>query len=272
MIEHSKKYKSIFISDVHLGSRVCQADLLCEFLKNNNCETLYVVGDLIDFWKISNGKPYWPQSHSNVLRRILTLSKRDSKINYVIGNHDEYFRKWLKTEDSIFSFGNIEISNNFEHTTVCGKKLLVTHGDLFDNVMRNHRWLSLLGDKAYSFLIFLNLTINKFRKILGKEPWSFSNFVKVNTKKAVSFISNFEDCLIEYAHNKGYDGVICGHIHFPKIAKNGDLVYLNTGDWCETISAIVENYDGSLDLVVFDANTGKMKKISYWRENEITHC
>lgn len=256
MTEPNKKYRSVFISDVHLGSRVSQSELLCDFLKNNSCDTLYLVGDIVDFWKLER-TIFWPQSHSNVIRRILTASKRDTKVKYVIGNHDEQLRSWF--HDTSFLFGNIEIANQFEHYTVCKKRILVTHGDLFDNVIRYHKWLSILGDKAYSGLIFANSAINKIRKIFGRGHWSFSNYIKINTKQAVSFITKFEDSLIAYAKAEDYDGVICGHIHTPAMKCEYDFLYLNTGDWCETVSAIVEHHDGTLEVLVLDPVSNQLK-------------
>jgi len=255
MSQSAKKYRSIFISDVHLGSRISQTNLLCDFLKNNTCDTLYLVGDIVDFWKLERSV-FWPQSHSNVIRRILTASKRDTAVKYIVGNHDETLRTWL--HDTKFSFGNIEVANQFDHITVDNKKFLVTHGDLFDNIIRYHKWLSMLGDKAYSALIFINFAINRIRSLIGRPHWSFSNYIKINTKQAVSFITKFEDSLIHYAKSENYDGVICGHIHSPAMKYSNDFLYLNTGDWCETVSAVVEHHDGSIEVLVFDPPSEQM--------------
>lgn len=246
----------MFISDVHLGSRISQTEVLCDFLKNNTCDTLYLVGDIVDFWKLERSI-FWPQSHSNVIRRILTASKRDTNVKYVIGNHDETLRNWF--HDATFSFGNIEIANQFEHQTVSSRKILVTHGDLFDNVIRYHKWLSILGDKAYSGIIFINFAIDKIRKFLGRNDWSFSTYIKINTKQAVAFITKFEDALIAHAKSEKYDGVICGHIHTPAMKQLDKFIYMNTGDWCETVSAIVENHDGTFEVLLFDPVSNQMK-------------
>lgn len=257
-----RTYRSIFISDVHLGSRACEADLLCAFLKNHSCHTLYLVGDILDFWKLKR-KLFWPQAHSNVIRRLLTASKRNTQVKYVIGNHDELLREWIKDLD--LSMGNIEIANHFDHLTVSNQTLLVTHGDLFDNVIRYHKWLSYLGDRAYSALIFLNQAVNKVRSLMGRDHWSFSNYIKINTKQAVSFITKFEECLCNHAISQDYDGVICGHIHTPCIKQDGEFLYINTGDWCETVSAVVEHHNGDFELLVWDVSLKQMQSKAIWK-------
>jgi UDP-2,3-diacylglucosamine pyrophosphatase LpxH len=254
-----KKYRSVFISDVHLGSRAAQADLLCEFLKNNTCQTLYLVGDIIDFWKLRQSV-YWQQSHSNVIRRILTASKRGTSVKYIIGNHDETLRSWF----SDIVLGNIEIANQFDHQLSNGKNLLVTHGDLFDGVVRNHKWLSILGDRAYTLLLWTNTWLNKFRSLFGQDYYSFSGFLKTNTKQAVAFITSFEKFLSDHAKEQGYAGVICGHIHTPTIKAEETFVYMNTGDFCETVSAIVEKFDNTFDLLIWDDIQKQMTVKSSW--------
>jgi hypothetical protein len=257
----NNKYRSIFISDIHLGSRACQADLLTQFLKVNTCQNLYLVGDIFDLWKLKDSR-YWPQSHSNVIRRFLTSSKRGTKIYYILGNHDEYFRTWISDMNI---FGNIIVANSFDHYTVNNQRFLVTHGDMFDGIVRHHKWLSHLGDKAHTFVLWLNTGLNNLRRILGKDYWSFSSFLKTNTKQAMAFIINYEYNLIKYARDEAYHGVICGHIHTPTIKIDEDgFVYFNTGDWCETISALVENHDGTWELLVWDTNINDMKVISTW--------
>lgn len=252
------KYRSVFISDMHLGSRACQADQLCEFLKLHTCETLYLVGDIIDFWKLKRGDVYWPQSHSNVIRRILTASKRGTQVKYVIGNHDDTLRDWFP--ELTAALGNIQVANEFDHILVTGERWLVTHGDLFDGIIRYHRWLSILGDQAYSLLLTLNQYINKIRSWLGKDYWSFSNYIKINTKQAVAFVTRFEDCLKSHAKSLEYTGVICGHIHTPLLETQSNFTYVNTGDWCETMSAVLELWDGTIQLWVWDLTGLKLQK------------
>ena len=262
----NSKYRSIFISDVHLGSKACEANKLCDFLKNNTCQTLYLVGDIVDFWKL-NREVYWPQEHSNVIRRLLTASKRGTRVKYVIGNHDEPLRQWFGDFANVF--GNIEVANHFDHWTVSGHRVLVTHGDLFDGVVQYHKWLSLLGDRAYSGLLWLNRIINQARAALGRDYWSFSSYIKVNTKQAVAFITKFEDYLQEYARSQNYQAVICGHIHSPCIKTFADMVYINTGDWCETVSAVAETFDGKLQLLVWDATQAQLVIQNEWNPNAI---
>lgn len=256
------KYRSVFISDVHLGSRACQADKLCEFLKHHTCDTLYLVGDIVDFWKLKRAV-YWPQSHSNVIRRILTAAKRGTQVKYVLGNHDEDLRNWFG--DLHHVLGNIEIANHFDHVCVGGENLLVTHGDLFDGVIRYHKWLSLWGDKAYGSLLWFNSLINKLRTWSGQDYWSFSNYVKTHTKQAVAFVTKFEQFLMSHAQSHNYQGVICGHIHTPCVKPYDSFVYMNTGDWCETMSAILETHDGEFQLWVWNAQLVALDHTHSWR-------
>jgi UDP-2,3-diacylglucosamine pyrophosphatase LpxH len=253
------KYRSVFISDVHLGSRACQADHVCDFLKTHTCHSLYLVGDIIDFWKLKRGEPYWPQSHSNVIRRILTASKRGTQVKYVIGNHDDVLREWFS--DLMSMWGNIQVADQFDHVCVNGETWLVTHGDLFDGVIRYHRWLSVLGDQAYGALLWLNHVINQIRRGMGKDYWSFSNYIKVNTKQAVAFVTKFEEQLKTHSLKAGYTGVVCGHIHTPQIIQDPGFTYVNTGDWCETLSAVVETWSGDWQLMCWDTQTSSLKCI-----------
>jgi UDP-2,3-diacylglucosamine pyrophosphatase LpxH len=257
----NNKYRSIFISDLHLGSRAFQAEEFCKWIKNNTCDQLYLVGDIIDFWKLRRNV-YWPQSHSNALRRILTASKRNTQIYYVIGNHDEELRDWLT--EHVLSFGNIQFANQFDHILVNGQKFLVTHGDLFDGVVRYHKWLSLIGDHMYSMLLWFNEIINKLRRLFGKEYWSFSGYIKTNTKQAVAFITKFEEYLEAHARAADYDGVICGHIHTPSLYTKDAFTYINTGDWCETISAVVEHHNGLIELLVWNNQTNSLEQHTKW--------
>lgn len=238
-------YKSIFISDIHLGTRGCQADLLCKFLKENTCEQLYLVGDIIDGWRMKK-RWYWPQSHTNVVRRILTAAKRDTKVHYVLGNHDEDLRKFLPFD---ISFGRINISNREDHIGVDGKKYLVIHGDQFDAIMTKHKWMMFIGDNLYNTLIWLNTKLNHVRGLFGMDYWSLSQYLKNRTKQALNFIYKFEEHLALYCHKKGYDGVICGHIHTPCIKDVGGIAYMNDGDWVESCSALVEHHDGTWELI-----------------------
>ncbi len=236
-------YRSIFISDVHLGSKGSKADFLAEFLKYNHCEKLYLVGDIIDGWRLKK-RNFWPQEHTNVIRRILTKSKRDTQIIYVTGNHDDFLRRY-----SGLDFGNIILTDETYHTCLDGRKLLVIHGDKYDAVVQNNRWLSLIGDWGYEFLIGVNTSFNKLRKLMGLKYWSLSAYIKYKVKSAVTFITAFEDAVMKDCQNQGFDGVICGHIHHPEIRKISDKVYYNCGDWVESCTAIVENEHGDFKLL-----------------------
>lgn len=240
------KYKSIWISDLHLGTKGCKAELLCKFLKENQCENLFLVGDIIDGWKLSRSW-YWPQEHSNVIRKILTKAKRGTKVTYIIGNHDEFFRTWL---DHDLTIGNITIKNSENYIDGNGRLWLITHGDMFDQVTRHWRWVSVLGDRAYNFLIASNYFVHKFRSFFGLGYWSLSKYIKTRTKQAVNFIYKFEEHLAKHAKDSNAYGVICGHIHSPTIKTINDVVYINTGDWVETCSAVVETIDGEFKLLV----------------------
>lgn len=250
------KYKMIAISDVHLGTRGCQAELLNEFLRENTCERLYLVGDIIDGWRLRKVM-YWPQSHSNVLSRILTIAKDGGKVYYIVGNHDEVLRKWLNFD---LRFGRIKIVNRQDYIAINGKKYLILHGDQFDGLMhKDFKWLMHVGDKAYEFMIWFNLKLNFIRKLFGREYWSLSKYLKTKTKKAVNFIDGFEDKLAEYAVDKGYDGVICGHIHSAAIKNIGTVEYMNCGDWVESATAIVEHWDGTFELIDWSHNISHKK-------------
>jgi len=240
------KYKTIFISDVHLGTKDCKAELLNNFLKNNDCETLYLVGDIIDGWKIQQNKWRWKQTHTNVVRRILGYAKRGTRVIYIAGNHDEFLRPMMPYN---INLGNVEIYNQFEHIGVDGKHYLVTHGDLFDGITRLAPWIAFLGDKAYDVILSINTHYNHFRRRCGWGYWSLSKFLKARVKRAVDFIFRFEKNLSSYCKRKGYDGVICGHIHHAEIKEIEGVIYMNDGDWVESCSALVEHENGQWEIV-----------------------
>ena len=237
-------YKSIFISDVHLGTRGCQADALCSFLKGNTCDNLFLIGDILDGWRMRK-RWYFPQSHANVIRRILTAAKRGTKVYYILGNHDEGLRAFLKYD---ISFGRIKILNRYDYIAGNGKKYLIIHGDFFDVLMRDKKWIMHLGDAAYDMLIWINIQFNRIRQMVGLRYWSLSKWLKHNTKQAVKFINRFEDYVAEYCQAKGYDGIMCGHIHFAEHKTINGIEYLNSGDWVESCTAILEHEDGTFEI------------------------
>lgn len=241
-----KHYRSIFISDIHLGTKDCKAEYVNNFLKHHTCDNLYLVGDIIDAWKIQQNKWRWKQSHSNVVRRILGHAKKGTKVIYITGNHDEFLRPMIPYG---LNFDVIDIVNQHEHIGVDGKHYLVIHGDMFDGITRLAPWICFLGDKAYDFVLDLNNKFNWFRHKLGFGYWSLSQFLKHKVKKSMDFMFHFEDNLAQYCKKRGFDGVICGHIHRPEIKKVGDMIYMNDGDWVESCSALVEHLDGKWEIV-----------------------
>jgi UDP-2,3-diacylglucosamine pyrophosphatase LpxH len=243
-----KTYRSIFISDVHLGTKDCQAEKLNNFLKHNSCDTLYLVGDIIDAWKIQQNKWRWKQSHTNVVRRVLGHAKRGTKVIFIAGNHDEFLRPMIPYG---FNFGLIEIHNQIEHIGTDGKHYLVVHGDMFDGITRLAPWLTLLGDKAYDFTLRLNTRINWIRHRFGFGYFSLSQFLKHRVKKAVDFIFKFEENLANYCKKRGFDGVICGHIHHAEIKEINGVTYMNDGDWVESCTALVEHHNGRWEIVTW---------------------
>ena len=244
----NKTYRSIFISDVHLGTKDCKAEALNNFLKHNTCETLYLVGDIIDAWKIKQNKWRWRQSHTNVVRRIMGHAKRKTRVVYVLGNHDEFLRPYLQYN---LNFGMIELHNHVEHVGVDGRRYLVVHGDMFDGITRLAPWLNFLGDKAYEFILSVNNRVNWILHRMGFGYFSLSRFLKHKVKRAVDFIFEFERTLTQYCRKKGYDGVICGHIHHAEIKMIDGITYMNDGDWVESLTALVEHHGGQWEIVTW---------------------
>ena len=243
-----KTYRSIFISDVHLGTRDCQAEKLNNFLKNNTCETLYLVGDIIDAWRIQQNKWRWKQSHTNVVRRVLGHAKRGTRVVYVAGNHDEFLRPMIPYG---FSFGHVEIHNQIEHIGADGRHYLVVHGDLFDGITRLAPWIAFLGDRAYDITLSVNSKFNWIRHRMGFGYFSLSKFLKHKVKKAVDFMFQFERNLAGYCKKRGFDGVICGHIHHAEIKEINGVMYMNDGDWVESCTALVEHWDGRWEIITW---------------------
>jgi UDP-2,3-diacylglucosamine pyrophosphatase LpxH len=238
----ARRFRSLFISDVHLGSRGCQADLLLDFLRHNDAETIYLVGDIVDGWQLHSSW-YWPQTHNDVVQKLLRKARKGSRIIYIPGNHDEFLRDYLGTH-----FGGIEVVEQTVHVGVDGRRYLVVHGDLFDVVIKHARWLARIGDGAYEAAIFVNRLFNGVRRALGLTYWSLSQWAKLKVKNAVNFIGEFEAVLAAEAHRHGAEGVICGHIHHAAI-RYDDVVYINCGDWVESCTAISEHYDGCFEII-----------------------
>jgi len=239
----SNKYRTIWISDIHLGTPGCQADALLHFLKHNESDTLYLVGDIIDGWQLRKSW-FWPQSHNDVIQKVLRKARKGTQVVFIPGNHDEAARQFAG-----MTFGDIPIMENAVHVTADGKRLWVVHGDEFDQVVRYAKWLAYLGDTLYNFALTLNRVLNNIRIKLGYPYWSLSQFLKQQVKNAVNFILEFEHALIHEAKHRGYDGVVCGHIHKAEIKEVDGLLYCNDGDWVESLTALVEHPCGKLDIV-----------------------
>lgn len=243
-----RTYRSIFVSDVHLGTKDCKAEQLNNFLKHNTCDTLYLVGDIIDGWKVRQNKLRWKQSHTNVVRRVLGHAKRGTRVIYVAGNHDEFLRPMIPLG---ISFGMVEIVNQTEHIGVDGRHYLVVHGDMFDGITRLAPWISILGDRAYDMILRINTRLNWIMHRMGFGYFSLSLFLKRRVKRAVDFIFKFEQNLANYCKKRGFDGVICGHIHHAEIKEISGVVYMNDGDWVESMTALVEHWDGLWEIVTW---------------------
>ncbi len=236
-------YRSVWISDVHLGFPGCRAEFLLEFLRDTDCDTLYLVGDIIDLWYMKK-RLYWPQSHNNVMRTVLGKAKHGTRVIFIPGNHDEAFRDF----DGM-SFGNVDIRNEVLHRTADGRRFLVTHGDQFDAVVTYSRFLAVLGTKAYDLLLRFNRWFNYLRRHMGFPYWSLAAFMKHKVKNAVLYMSAFETAVAYEAKRRGLDGLICGHIHRAEIIPMNGVLYCNSGDWVESFTALVELRDGTLELV-----------------------
>lgn len=234
--------RSVFISDIHLGSRGCNATALLDFLHEVQTDTLYLVGDIVDFWSLRKSF-YWPQQHNNVLRTLLGKAKHGTRVVYVPGNHDEDVREFVGA-----FFGNLEIQRDCIHTTAQGERLLVLHGDEFDSVVKCSPWLAALGSHAYDFSIEMNRHFNQVRRLFGYEYWSLANYLKHKVKNAVNYISSFEQAVAQEARRRGVDGVVCGHIHRAEITHFEDILYCNDGDWVESCSALIEDRNGRLSI------------------------
>lgn len=239
------RYKTICISDVHLGSKDSKTLILLDFLKHNQADNLFLVGDIIDGWKVQQKKWCWDQTHTNVVRKILSHAKKGTEVHYIVGNHDEFLRAFLQD----MSFGKVSVHNRFEYTGLNGKRYLVVHGDLFDGILKYHKWISYLGDTLYEFILRLNTQVNWIRRKFGFGYWSLSKYLKLTVKKAVQFIVEYENNMVEYCKRKQYDGVICGHIHHAEIKLIDGIEYMNDGDFVESCTALVEDFDGKWEII-----------------------
>jgi UDP-2,3-diacylglucosamine pyrophosphatase LpxH len=239
------RYRALFISDVHLGTRGCQADELLDFLKVHDADTIYLVGDIVDGWALKSHW-YWPQAHNDVVQKLLRKARKGARIVYAPGNHDEFLRDYFGTH-----FGGIEVVDHATHVSASGARYLVIHGDHFDLVVTQARWLALLGDKAYEFALVANRWFNAVRRRLGFPYWSLSQWAKLKVKNAVNFIGDFEKTLVAEAARVGVEGVVCGHIHHAADRRDFGIHYLNCGDWVESCTALAEHHDGRFEIIVW---------------------
>jgi UDP-2,3-diacylglucosamine pyrophosphatase LpxH len=241
--EITPPYRTIWISDIHLGTAGCKAEYLLEFLREHESETLYLVGDIVDAWRLKKAW-YWPQAHNDVVQKLLRKARKGTRVIYVPGNHDEPLRDYLN-----LNFGGVEVVDDVVHVTADGRRLLVIHGDLFDGVIRHAKWLAYLGDSLYTLILHCNHWFNHLRVRLGFPYWSLSQYLKHKVKNAVSFISDFEHALANEARRRGLDGVVCGHIHKAEIRDIDGVLYCNDGDWVESLTALVETHAGELKVI-----------------------
>jgi len=243
-------WRTIYLSDIHLGTRGCQAELLLDFLKHNESDHLYLVGDIVDGWRLKRWW-YWPQSHNDVVQKVLRKARKGTHVTYVPGNHDEAARDYCG-----LTFGGVQVVREAIHETADGKRLLIIHGDEFDAVVRYARWLAILGDWAYAFALKLNVMMNSVRRLLRLPYWSLSAWLKYKVKNAVSYIGDFEKAVAAEAKRRGVDGVVCGHIHHAQIRTIDGVTYCNDGDWVESCTALVEDLDGRMSILRWTAESG----------------
>ncbi|WP_048648815.1 UDP-2,3-diacylglucosamine diphosphatase [Nitratireductor soli] len=240
-----RSFRALFISDIHLGSKPAKAEFLIDFLRHHDAEKIYLVGDIVDGWRLRRSW-HWPESHNDVVQKLLRKARKGAEIVYIAGNHDEFLRAFQGVH-----FGGIVVADRAIHQAADGRTFLVIHGDQFDQVVHNVRWLAYLGDKAYDFAIVVNRVIARVRRLFGRPYWSFSSWAKIKVKKAVKFISSFQDVLAQEAQRAEVDGVICGHIHHAAIEDIRGVSYMNTGDWVESCTALAENFDGTFEIITW---------------------
>ncbi len=250
------KFRAIWISDVHLGYKGCKADYLLDFLKTTETEYLFLVGDIVDVWSMKRNM-FWPQSHNNVVRTILGKAKHGTKVIYIPGNHDEQFRDYAG-----MVFGNLEIHEEYEYTTLDGQRVLMVHGDKYDAVMKYGKVLSLLGNLGYDFLLYVNRLYDRLRRKLGFSYWSLAKFIKSKVKNAMKHVHHYEEVVAADAKHHGYDMVVCGHIHHADIRMIDDVLYCNDGDWIEHCTALVERQDGKIELIHWSDRQIALKDVS----------
>ena len=242
--------RTVWISDLHLGTPGCQAQALLHFLRHVECETLFLVGDIIDGWQLRRTW-YWPQAHNDVVQKLLRKARKGTRVIFVPGNHDEFARRYIN-----HNFGGVDVVDEWIHTTADGRRLWVTHGDLYDGVIQCAKWLAYLGDNAYEMTLKVNRWLNALRARLGLPYWSLSKVLKQKVKRAVSYIGEFETAVAREALKRGVHGVVCGHIHHAELRQIEGVLYANDGDWVESLTALVEHADGRLEILDWSGRVG----------------
>jgi UDP-2,3-diacylglucosamine pyrophosphatase LpxH len=245
-VEHAagtKHYRALFISDLHLGTKACQAEAFLDFLRVSDADRMYLIGDIVDFWRIKRGV-YWPQTHNDVLQKLLRKARKGTEIIFIPGNHDEAMRDYCGSK-----FGGVTIERNTIHVGRDGRRYLVMHGDEFDVVVRYARWLALFGDWSYTVALWANTHFNVIRRFLGLPYWSLSAYLKQRVKRAVNYIGEFERALAQEAKRHDAQGVICGHIHHAAMRQVGGVLYINTGDWVESCTVVAETQEGAFEII-----------------------
>ena len=237
------RVRSVWISDLHLGTPGCRAVDLLDFLRHYDSDHLFLVGDIIDGWQLRRSW-YWPQAHNDVIQKLLRKARKGTRVVFIPGNHDQFARRYVEHH-----FGGIEVAEDWIHTTADGRRLWITHGDLFDGVIQRAAWLAHVGDSLYEFTLKLNRHFNNLRARLGLPYWSLSRYLKLKVKRAVSYVGDFEGAVAREARRRGVDGVVCGHIHHAELRTIDGVLYCNDGDWVESLTALVEHRDGHLEIV-----------------------
>nr|WP_316654435.1 UDP-2,3-diacylglucosamine diphosphatase [uncultured Gellertiella sp.] len=243
--DETRTFRTLFLSDIHLGSKAAKTSFLLDFLKHHDAETIVLVGDIVDGWRLKRSW-YWPQDCNDVVQKLLRKARKGTRIIYIPGNHDEFLRSFPGRH-----FGGIEVADRIVHEAADGRRFLVVHGDEFDVVVRNARIVAYLGDWAYDMAMHINQGLAALRRLCGLPYWSFSAWAKQQVKRAVNFIGDFQTVLADEARRNGADGVICGHIHHAVITEIGGITYINTGDWVESCTAIAEHADGRFELITW---------------------
>jgi UDP-2,3-diacylglucosamine pyrophosphatase LpxH len=251
----SLRVRTVWISDLHLGTPGCRALALLDFLKQVDCDQLFLVGDIIDGWQLRRAW-YWPQAHNDVIQKLLRKARKGTRVIFVPGNHDEFARRYVDHE-----FGGIEVAQEWMHETADGRRLWITHGDLFDGVIQCAKWLAYVGDSLYGLTLRLNSHFNSLRARLGLPYWSLSKYLKQKVKRAVSYVGDFEVAVAREARRRGADGVVCGHIHHAEMRMIDGVLYCNDGDWVESLTALVEHADGRLEILDWSQHERRGKPV-----------